>query len=146
MSSGHKPNKYKKTTVKQPLISDLPLFWLVQLKSLKVLNILQFPFIIFPSWLSCWYFTLLGNGREDRGLLDKHPTLSRSSKHHCYCYCLMPCNSIVVLQQSTHTYVIKLRGSGTIQAIVTPNSDQYKGPNQSRLKLTLCITVFQDWN
>lgn len=49
----------------------------------------------------------------------------------------MPCTSIVVLQQSTHTYVIKLRGSRTIQAIVTPNSDQHKGPHQSRSKLTL---------
>lgn len=128
-------NHCKLTTVKQPLI--------LQLKQRKALNIRWFPFTIFPSWLSSWYFTQLGTGRRDRGLLDKHPTLSRSCKHHCYCYCLMPCTSIVVLQQSTHTYVIKMRGSGTIQAIVTPSSDQYKAPYQSRSKLTFCITVFQ---
>lgn len=51
----------------------------------------------------------------------------------------MPCTSIVVLQQSTHTYVIKLRGSGTILAIVTPNADQHKGPHQSRSKPTLAL-------
>lgn len=96
-------------------------------------------FLIFPSWLFCWYFTPLGTGRQHMGLLDKHPTLSRSAKRHCYCYCLMPCTSIVVVPQSTHTYVIKLRGSGTIQAIVTPNSDQHKGPHQSRSKLTLAL-------
>lgn len=76
------------------------------------------PFMIFPNWHLCWNFTLLRAGRQHRGLLDKHPTLSRSAKHHCYCWCLMPSTSIVVLEQSTHTYVIKLRGSGTIQAIV----------------------------
>lgn len=96
-------------------------------------------FLIFPSWLFCWYFTPLGTGRQHMGLLDKHPTLSRSAKRHCYCYCLMPCTSIVVVPQSTHTYVIKLRGSGTIQAIVTPNSDQHNGPHQSRSKLTLAL-------
>lgn len=96
-------------------------------------------FLIFPSWLFCWYFTPLGTGRHHMGLLDKHPTLSRSAKRHCYCYCLMPCTSIVVVPQSTHTYVIKLRGSGTIQAIVTPNSDQHNGPHQSRSKLTLAL-------
>jgi len=51
----------------------------------------------------------------------------------------MPCTSIVVLQQSTHTYVIKLRGSRTIQATVTPNSDPHKGPHQSRSKQTLAL-------
>lgn len=78
--------------------------------------------MIFKSWLFGLYFTVLSIGRQHRGLLDKHPMLSRSGKHHCYCYCLMPCWSIVVLQQSTHTYVKKLRGSRTIQAIVTPPS------------------------
>lgn len=51
----------------------------------------------------------------------------------------MPCTSIFVLQKSTHTYVIKLRGSDTIQPIVTPILDQHKGPHQSRSKPTLTL-------
>lgn len=94
---------------------------------------MEFPFMIFPSWLFGWYFTVLCVGRQLRGLLDKHPMLSRSSKHHCYCYCLMPCTSIVVLQQSTHTYVIMLRGRGTIEAIVKP-------PTQ--ISTELCVAIF----
>lgn len=119
-------------------------FYCVELKSLKHASMKERmnkvpEFLIFPSWLFGWYFTPLGTGRQHMGLLDKHPTLSRSAKQYCYCCCLMPSTSVVVVPQSTHTYVIKLRGSGTIQAIVTPNSDQHKGPHQSRSKLTLAL-------
>lgn len=115
--------------------------------SYKRLDLIKSSALLCLSWLLCWYFTPFSTGRQHMGLLDKHPAQSRSPKQLCYCYCLMPCTSLVVWQQSTHTYVIKLRGSGTIRAIVTPNSDHYKDPTTVKVEAnTSFVTVLQDGN